>query len=331
MPTISIIMAAYNAERFIGDAIDSIRNQTCVDWELIIVNDGSDDATSAIANKAAKRDCRIRLLNQENSGKPAIARNRGLELASGEFLCFLDADDYYEPERLECLLAVFNEHPAIGMAFHDAFLEDDSNVRKATTYLRNAGFHTMADKFVVEIRNSVWHLSERFFVFMALHYAGVHTVTVMIRRAISKAARLRFSEDLTIGEDTELWVRIAEVTSVAYLDRILSTYRMHGLGITASRCKHLEGTLAVHKKTMSRIRPKLSAEELRCYLYKIAMCQADLAYYYLCNGESRKARHLYWESCRINWAGYAGWAGLVKSCLPWERLKLLVTLFGRAN
>lgn len=100
---VTIIIPVYNGEPFIGRCIDSILSQTCQDWELILVDDGSKDNSGAICDAYQKKDSRIKVIHQENGGV-SRARNRGLEEASGEFLTFVDADDYLLPEALEILL-----------------------------------------------------------------------------------------------------------------------------------------------------------------------------------------------------------------------------------
>ena len=101
---ISIIVPVYNGEQFIGRCIDSILSQTCQDWELILVNDGSRDKSGTICDEYQKKDSRIKVIHQENGGV-SRARNRGLEEASGEYLAFVDADDYIVPELLDAALS----------------------------------------------------------------------------------------------------------------------------------------------------------------------------------------------------------------------------------
>lgn len=103
-PRISIIMAAYNAEAHIAPALDSLARQTFDDWELIVVDDGSTDATCSIIRARIEGDARIRCIRLEVNGGPAVARNAGLDAARGEWVTVLDSDDHFEPNRLEVLL-----------------------------------------------------------------------------------------------------------------------------------------------------------------------------------------------------------------------------------
>lgn len=100
MVAISIVMPVYNIEKYLKECLDSILNQTFKDFEIICVDDGSKDNSLNILNEYAKKDLRFKIISQENSGA-GVARNNGLSRAQGEFIIFLDSDDYFEPTMLE--------------------------------------------------------------------------------------------------------------------------------------------------------------------------------------------------------------------------------------
>lgn len=104
---ISVIVPAYNSEMFIGKCIDSVLEQTYSNWELIAVDDGSRDNTFGILKKYAEVDSRIRVIHQENQG-PGIARNIGIAEAKGNYVVFIDSDDYIEKDYF-LLLSNHNE------------------------------------------------------------------------------------------------------------------------------------------------------------------------------------------------------------------------------
>lgn len=97
---VSVIIPVYNSEKYIGECLDSIINQTLRDIEIICVNDGSTDGTAAILEDYSKKDDRVIIIDQKNLGAGA-ARNNGLRKATGEYLSFLDADDFFEKDMLE--------------------------------------------------------------------------------------------------------------------------------------------------------------------------------------------------------------------------------------
>ena len=111
MPGISVIVPAYNAEKYLKNCVESVRNQTFQDWELLIVDDGSKDRTREIAMECAAGDDRVRVLRKKNGGVSS-ARNLGLREAKGEYIAFLDADDRYECRCLETLWSAMEQSGA---------------------------------------------------------------------------------------------------------------------------------------------------------------------------------------------------------------------------
>lgn len=114
MPTISVIVPAYNAERTILKTIESVQKQSFSDFELIVINDGSTDRTLELLGTI--KDPRIKTFSYSNGGLP-VARNRGISHATGDFITFLDADDLWTPDKLELQLAALQQHPEAGVAY----------------------------------------------------------------------------------------------------------------------------------------------------------------------------------------------------------------------
>lgn len=105
-PIVSVIMPAYNAEAFIEDAIASVQAQTMAQWELLVVDDGSTDKTREILRRLAETDGRIHPVAGKGRQGAAASRNQAMDLAKGQYLAFLDADDLWRPEKLERQLAL---------------------------------------------------------------------------------------------------------------------------------------------------------------------------------------------------------------------------------
>jgi len=117
LPLITVITPAFNAERFVAEAIRSVLSQTCADFEYLIIDDGSTDATATIAQEYAGKDARVRVLsNRANSGL-SHARNEGLRCAEGRYVAFLDADDIWEPTFLARTLEEIERTPDVGAVF----------------------------------------------------------------------------------------------------------------------------------------------------------------------------------------------------------------------
>lgn len=126
MPTISVVIPAYNADRTILETVESVQQQTFSDFELIVINDGSTDRTPELLQSV--EDQRLKIFSYENGGLP-IARNRGISHATGEFITFLDADDLWTPDKLELQLAALQQHPEAGVAYSwTYFMHEKENI-----------------------------------------------------------------------------------------------------------------------------------------------------------------------------------------------------------
>ena len=134
MKKVSVIITTYMNDRYIGAAVESVLNQTFGDYELIIVDDGSTDRTRDVVS--GFKDERIRYIWQEHSGLPASARNRGIGIATGRFIAFLDGDNTWHPDKLTRCIGIFEKDPAVDVLGHDANLMRDSDKKtfKRTFY-----------------------------------------------------------------------------------------------------------------------------------------------------------------------------------------------------
>jgi len=103
IPNVSVIIPAFNAEKYIGQCLDSVINQNYDDWELIVVNDGSTDNTENLCLEYMEKDSRVQLVNQNNSG-PDMARKNGLYRSKGEYILFVDADDYISSDYVSAMM-----------------------------------------------------------------------------------------------------------------------------------------------------------------------------------------------------------------------------------
>lgn len=203
MPRVSVVIPAYNAERFIGESVDSALAQTHPDVEVVVVDDSSTDATPHLL--AAYGD-RIRVHRQSNGGA-ATARNTGARIATGEWLAFLDADDLWEPAKIERQLA---------------------RVSCAWSYTNRTNFGTRGDVPVLQSDCTAMHDGD---VFARLLSEGnfITNSSVLIRRGLFLELG-GFYAALRNAEDWDLWLRVAERHPVAYCSEPLVRYRFHSAG-----------------------------------------------------------------------------------------------------
>jgi glycosyltransferase involved in cell wall biosynthesis len=201
---VSIIMPCYNAVRYLDDAINSLRGQTYHNIEILAVNDGSTDETQARLEQQAADDSRVRIFAQKNSG-PSAARNVGLRHVNGEFVCFLDADDVYLPNKIERQVLFLNAHPHVDLVYSDYYTGDAQLNLTALTAVRITQPDTVE---AVGMRN--WF----------------PPLVPMFRRRTMEAVG-GFDESFRMAEDWDYWIRCAKVGVFAYLPGPMVIYRTH--------------------------------------------------------------------------------------------------------
>lgn len=205
MPQVSVIIPTRNRADLLSEAIKSVLGQTFSDFELIIVDDGSTDHTAAVV--AAYQDRRIVYYQQEKQERGA-ARNRGVALSQGEYITFLDDDDWYMPRKLEVQVRELQKRPDAGMVISgwDRVMETGEVVRAERPWVHHPQ-PTLSD----------W-----------LFAAMAHVASVLIRRSWFERVG-GFHEELIQAEDTYLWFRLAQAgCPVAWVKEVVFRQRMHG-------------------------------------------------------------------------------------------------------
>lgn len=125
MINISILVAVYNGERYLRQCLDSILEQTMKDLQVICVDDASTDHSLDILREYAATDSRVQVLSLETNVGVTAARNRGLRLATGKYVCFVDSDDWIAPNSMQEICEVFSSHPQTDCVLFDLYLLDE--------------------------------------------------------------------------------------------------------------------------------------------------------------------------------------------------------------
>lgn len=262
MTKISIIIPAYNAERFLAFTLDSVAAQTFSAWEAIIVDDGSRDNTHAIAQEYVQRDNRFRIVCQENRGLPA-ARNAGYAAsdAASEFLIFLDSDDTWEADALQTLFATLKSHPQAPAAHGVVRLIDaDGHL-----FLPGDGEAATRRRYGIVGRKWVEHPRHKPTTFAMLAYRNCLPTPgmVLIRRAALEEVG-PFVETLRSAEDWEMWLRLTRRHNLAFVDKIVLNYRKHGANMSAKDKVMRQAELEVRRIAMTL--PGLTPQQKRAAL-----------------------------------------------------------------
>ncbi len=218
MVEFTFIIPVYNAEKYIAQCLESIARQTCPHFEAIIIDDGSTDDSARICQEMAEQDSRFSY-NYKKNGGVSSARNEGIEKATGEWLCFVDADDYLADDYLQTF---FEIEPKADITF---FGETTFSEHGATTTIIPEAVHCTER---TEIEKAIYRLK-----------CGPHgdifgwTWDKMLRTNIVQKHHLRFAEDISFREDeifTFDYCRYA--TSLRIIDKPLYFYRIHASGLT---------------------------------------------------------------------------------------------------
>jgi glycosyltransferase involved in cell wall biosynthesis len=228
-PLVAVVIPAFNAEAFISEAIESVRQQTLADWELIVVDDGSSDQTAAAATQAAGDDRRIRVIRLEQNRGISAASNAGFDLAQGAFIARMDSDDLILPNRLAAQVSAFAE-----------------NTRLAAVGSHVSVFGDVPDAI------AYCAIGDGMIKARLLH--GQNTIsggTMMVRAAFVRERLIRFNDQLKSAEDLDyLTSIIAAGGELGNVDQVLTQHRSHRGSFTNSQADVARPALQLARKRL---------------------------------------------------------------------------------
>lgn len=306
---ISIVIAAYNCEPYLEQAVRSIQAQRYQDLEVLIVNDGSTDNTRQLAERLAREDPRITVINQVNSGGPAQPRNLGIARSHGEYICFLDPDDYWYPDKLEKQIALIESLPDVDLVFSDMHRVDEHGVNLGPTYLARVNYMDTAVDHLEQIAPNVYVTRPSFYPYSSVGTVGPVTSSIVLRRRALEGLDQYFPLDLLVGEDIDLWFRILIKGKAAFINEALHAYRQHSASLMHDDRRVSIGLSATHVRNYARVESLLSPEQKRQYRQRIATYLFDWGYEQLIIGSPSSARQRFLQSF--------GWNPQAKAALAW--------------
>ena len=277
----SVIIPLYNKAPYVAKAIGSVLSQTFTDYELIVVNDGSTDNSATIAAQALIGHPNSMLIQQENAGVSA-ARNNGVAASKGEYLCFLDADDWWDPTFLEEMEKLVEEFPEAGIYGSNYTIV---NERKHKTRIARIGVEDGFEKGYINYCQ----------VYAKTMNMPLWTGSVCIPRTIFEKMG-GFPKGINLGEDFLLWIKIALKYNVAFFFFFLSFYNQdveiknRGVGhLHNPKCHMLWNLSFLSVEEQTNPDYKLLVDNLRTY---------GLMPYYLSKDYRDDARH---ELAKVDW------------------------------
>jgi glycosyltransferase involved in cell wall biosynthesis len=246
-PQVSVIIPSFNYGHFLPETLQSVKHQSCNDWECIIVDDGSTDNTKNVAARFVSEDPRFKYVYQENRGLSS-ARNTGISHATGDFIQLLDADDLIEEKKLERQLEVFAGHPEADIVYGEArFFHDGSpNERLYSVWGNN-------QPWMPKVSGSGHGILK------ALLVTNIMVVSSpLVRKQVFQTCGL-FDESLKNHEDWEFWLRCAQKGRYfLFLDRAetFTLIRFHPESMSQSRAAMFEVNLRIRRKLFQDLNNK---------------------------------------------------------------------------
>lgn len=245
MPLFSVIIPLYNKQKDIAATLRSAFAQTVADFEVIVVNDGSTDDSEKEVLQFDDR--RLVYIKTENRGV-SQARNLAIEKASGKYIAFLDADDYWQPDHLETLLELITLHPQAGLyATNYRFIYPNGS-------LKNTNFKSLINDFRGVIDNVFKH---------SLRDRLMWTSCIAVKREVFDSVGV-FNTSITLGagEDTDMWIRIALKYPVAFTMKVTAHYNLAG----SNRISHAKTLLRSFAKLDNFTEEEKADPHLKKYL-----------------------------------------------------------------
>ena len=287
MPTVTVVIPAYNAERYLGETLDSVLAQTYRDFEVVVVDDGSTDRTREIVASYGEP---VRCIAQANAG-PSAARNHGVREARGEFVAFVDSDDLWLPGKLAEQMPLFDAEGRVGLVYCKGERMDPDGNPIPTTVARKPTGRVFVD-------------------FVRRNHCP--TSGVVVRRECFERCGY-FPEHMVWAEDWHLWLRIARHYEFEASQRQLVRHRIHGSALSAQ----VENTyLGARSVLCGAVTESDGAEARAAQRWGLHRLDRDQALIWLALGETRKARLCFGRAARTGPTDCHVLAGYVMSLLP---------------
>lgn len=240
MNEISVIVTTYMHGKYIRATIESVLEQTFKDYELIIIDDESPDNTEEEVSKL--KDKRMKYVRQNHSGLPAKTRNKGIEMATGRLIAFLDGDDTWYPEKLYECYETFRKHPEVDLVCHDELMRDNSG------------------KIIKKLSYGPYVYN----MFRELLFKGnclSPSATVVKRETLMKEGPL-FREDhkFALAEDYDLWLRLSKRYKFYFLPEVLGEFLWHDKNASGNFEKHYLNLMNVIKDNFNNYKEKKTSD-----------------------------------------------------------------------
>ncbi|WP_306537000.1 glycosyltransferase family A protein [Geobacter sp.] len=302
-PLVTVIVPAYNSSAFIDESLESVKKQTYRPIEVIIVDDGSTDDTwgkiISFRDRSEEADeITVRCIRQENGG-PSRARNAGIRVATGKYLCMLDADDWWPEDKLEQQVRFLEERPTLAMTFGDSRFFRGSDEVVTPSVFRKYGHLVSA----LDNPEGITGLFEKL-----LMRDLILTGTEMTRRECIVSVGC-YDESLGHAEDVHLWLKLAARYKVGFIDKIMLCRRLHDSNTSRDFiASNLNGLRAI--ESIRILCPEQASQHWQIFRRKLRDIHFTRGYYLFSGMKLREARAAFRASLRyqVTRSGLIYWA-----------------------
>jgi len=263
MPKVSVIIPVYNVEKYLGECLDSVLAQTLRDIEIILVDDGSTDGGPAIMREYAQKDSRIRILTRQHSNAGAC-RNAGIKIAKGEYLSFIDSDDYFAPNMFKALVQGAEQEGADIVCCRYVEFVDGDNIPVMDGCEGIVWTEQTLDGVSRDRPNHV----------------GDVTCDKLYRHAFIRENAFRYLEQPSTNDVTFVWLAVSCARKIVATDRRYIAYRRHRGSTQGKKSRYPECGVRANRAYVEEMR-RLKLDESRPWLYKayLQLCPQDMLSY----------------------------------------------------
>lgn len=259
MPKVSVIIPTYNRADTLKDTIQSVLEQTYKDYEIIIIDDGSTDNTKNVVDFFLQIDQKIKYIFQENYGYPGYSRNKGIKIATGDFIAFLDDDDIWLKDKLSIQVPILEMNNDVGIVHGEAILFNSHGTIRETKHFKSLPLRTDYTS-----------------LFMGNH---VLCLTALVRRECINKVGL-FDSNLSHSQDYELWLRISRFWKILKLNEVLAMYRVHEDNRSRQENQRLICNLHAVNNFLTIYPETKKTIGIKNIYFRYFTIYQDLAYYY---------------------------------------------------
>jgi len=236
MSRVSVIVPNYNHAKFLSQRLESIFEQAYTDFEVILLDDcSSDNSRDILVQYTDHPKVKTIVYNQQNSGSTFKQWEKGIEIATGEYIWIAETDDYCEPTFLEMLVSTLDKHPQAGIAYCQSISVDSENVASENWFSHTKRFspNIWASSFLLNGQLAIQNI--------LVHRNVIPNASAVVFRKSTYNSTSGINTEMTLNGDWLLWIKMLETSDMIFIANELNYFRQHGQKVTSRNMKNFNG------------------------------------------------------------------------------------------